>query len=302
MLLITVAHELGKLQCDICNSYQHGLCYGYWDAPSLSEFVCYSCLLQEESSLLGKMKVVCVKRRGLFFIGLNGRLWGKEIASFMSKYCQLVDQLVAITLTGLDCHYLEAETILGELEQQGLVERWGLESNQRFEDAKFSPGHDFEKLSRDYFSPTLNIAHHVSILIYRALLLTRRTNIFPSSLLQEPLRLIRPQPQVTKTWTYPPLATTVADSAGFARVRLVKVAALKERLARGLTPNLQPWVSRERHSQIWPQARLHMAKSVQRIPGWRRQVLEKRSSLALRGVRGSLDGSSQIARAIGPQG
>jgi hypothetical protein len=46
-----------------------------------------------------------------------------------------------------------------------MVQRHGTQGKQIFGEPLFSLGLDHEKLERDYFSPTLNIAHHVSILI-----------------------------------------------------------------------------------------------------------------------------------------
>lgn len=161
-----------------------------------------------------------------------------------------------------------------------------------FAETLFSLGLDFEKLEGGYFSPILNIAHHVSVSITRD---TWRgcTNVSPSWLWKDPscqthfrasmsaLNVVATQPRF---WTP---TMSVVDSLFSLRTRLDKAVALKERPALALASVQRPRISRERHFQRRVQAR-HMAESVQQQMLGLGANLESRSSLALRGARGSL--------------
>lgn len=82
--------KFGKLQCSICNKFQHAQCYGYRVAPPTAEFVCYSCLLEGEDTLMSEMRVLCIKRRALYHLQDGHPVSGKDMVVHLSKCSQVI--------------------------------------------------------------------------------------------------------------------------------------------------------------------------------------------------------------------
>jgi len=74
------------LQCDICLDFKHLSCYGYLTAP-IAEFVCYSCLLVSEKTLLSEMKEICKKRHILAFLRDGGN--ASDLGNHMTEQSTL---------------------------------------------------------------------------------------------------------------------------------------------------------------------------------------------------------------------
>jgi hypothetical protein len=87
---VIIAYWFGKLECGICKDLQHIECYGYLEIPRTSEFVCYTCLLEDEDTLITEMKELCIKRRALYFMREEGVSSLKDLSTHLSKYSEII--------------------------------------------------------------------------------------------------------------------------------------------------------------------------------------------------------------------
>jgi hypothetical protein len=132
------------------------------------------------------MKNLCVKRRVLKFISEEGTLEDVEIlAKYLSKFTSgSVLYIVLKWLTWLDRDETITIDLLHQLKRQGLIKevknaQGGRRGKGRAGTPQFIFVNNKEKLNRDFFSPRLNIEHHVSTALSNA---GSRPNLVSSTL------------------------------------------------------------------------------------------------------------------------
>ncbi|KAF2103810.1 DNA-binding protein [Rhizodiscina lignyota] len=142
--------------CDFCNNWQHACCYGYLSPkdPRIPDtHACYECLLgTKEGVLLKELQELALLRCAAYALkhdgGMNTAREFKDI---------------------LHCDLQTANEVLKHFKQKDfLKETPGSRSRGFAQSGKpkwtfVSSGSDYERMMREYFDPSLKIAHHLAL-------------------------------------------------------------------------------------------------------------------------------------------